>query len=125
MDEQDIGLHQFFGYIVNHVPEYREAYKQFLSAESSGPADMLDGFSGFVVTAWQDRLEHPENAQRGDTFSRVSEAMEMGLRSQEDEIAGLIVACLQGHIDRHQIASELTPQLGLCTQELLEKGKQG
>ena len=122
MDEQDIALHQFFGYIVNHVPEYRDDYRDHLSTHDSGPAQMLDGFSRFVVGAWHERATRPAGSHSGDTFSRLTEAIEMGLRSQEDEVAALIMEHLGVHMNSE---TDMVQQLGECTKELLAKKDAG
>ena len=125
MDEQQIAMHQFMGYVLNHVPEYKPFYQaQLIQDESDAPLVLSEGVACFLMSAWKEREERGRPSG-GDTFARMAEALEMGLRAQNNDMAELIARCLHAHISREGLEQSMMVRLGPCTQAWLKEAGEG
>jgi hypothetical protein len=118
VNEEQIAMHQFLGYILNHVPEYRPFYMEQIAVGEPEPDEMARGVAGFLIRAWSQRSDQGLTG-RADTFSRMVEAIEMGIRAQADDTVGLIITELREQINQSGREDEIHGLLGPCTRECL------
>jgi hypothetical protein len=114
MNEKQIALHQFLGYIMIDAPEFTPLYKEYMKREDSeDPTALLERLGQLLVCAHLESQEVGDLGSRGrNLLNRLINAFERGLQPQEQCLALDVAAALRSALQEVPTPSDVTKLFG-------------